>query len=125
MDRYDQDILDIKSAIVEQLWNHPNSEIESVVSEVIQNRWEDASPLFYFAGKMFDLEDGWDSMGCGCLTQIRGDEEIVAATPELTLEIRQDERIPKNEKDITLEMLPVFAERQRWLDVELDRKWED
>lgn len=59
---------------------------------------------------------------CGCITMIRGSNFYVAATPELTAEIRSDERIPKNADLIRVEHLPVFAEWQRKLDIALDRK---
>lgn len=53
--------------------------------------------------------------GCGCLTQVRlGTSE--APTPGLTASIRADYRIPRDEEDITVEDLHVFAEWQRKID---------
>ncbi len=58
----------------------------------------------------------------GCLTMIRkSGGMIVQDRPDLTKQIREDERIPKNCNEITKESLPVFAEWQRILDKELKR----
>jgi hypothetical protein len=76
---------------------------------------------------------------CGCLTQVRSGK--VAATPELTLEISKDSRIPMDFPDIEdfnwthpedikeykqalrpiIDALEVFAEWQRRLYIELNR----
>jgi len=56
---------------------------------------------------------------CGCLTQVKY-EDYRAFSGKLTQEIRADDRIPEPE-DITLEHLPIFAEWQRRVDVELNR----
>lgn len=70
-----------------------------------------SGPLFAYAG---------DAATCGCLTTVRGCGQV-AATPELTDEIRSDERIPEYCADIRPEHLNVFAEWQRRLDKELGR----
>jgi len=65
--------------------------------------------------------------GCGCLTQIRRPENPLEAwTPELTAEIRADERIPFDvlgmkqlRGDELREALQVFAIWQRRLDREI------
>jgi hypothetical protein len=54
----------------------------------------------------------------GCLSQIRADRGL-AWTPELTKEVKKDERIPADEYQIGVEHLPVFAEWQRRLDKEI------
>ena len=61
-----------------------------------------------------------NGMFCGCLTQVK-DRKYPAATPELTKAIQADDRIPTLPENITLDMLPVFAEWQRRLDKELGR----
>jgi len=72
--------------------------------------------------------DRTGSFQCGCLTTIRLGEPgkyghaVLAETEDLTKEIRADERIPKTIKEVTVEHLPVFAEWQRRLDKELNRK---
>ena len=59
---------------------------------------------------------------CGCLTMIRGGGgRWIAATPELDLAIRQDERIPMDGAEITPDHLPIFAGWQRRIDRELGR----
>lgn len=60
------------------------------------------------------------SLGFGCLTMVRGNG-CNAATPELTIAIRSDGRIPSSRHTVTPSHLPVFAEWQRRLDVELGR----
>lgn len=57
----------------------------------------------------------------GCLTQVKCHYKD-AETKELTTAIRADERLPNDGDDITHEMLPVFAEWQRRMDVMLDRE---
>jgi len=82
-------------------------------SGYIHHAWNAANPLFGFVSMTGDEWTG--DQQCGCLTQIRvGDKE--AWLPELTKEIRADERIPTDAHDITVEDLPVFAEWQRKLD---------
>lgn len=107
MDKYDLE--------VERLTKNP---------EFIYDSWNDAEPLFQVAARN-------THRNYGCLTQIRQEIEIYskgivheyhAQTSELTKQIRNDERIPKNPKDIKVEDLPVFAEWQRKLDKELNRK---
>lgn len=66
---------------------------------------------------------------CGCLTQIRKDRKtpqylpmFKAQTEELTAAIQADARIPEEDYEIKPEHLAVFAEWQRRLDKELNRK---
>ena len=67
---------------------------------------------------------GEESNGCGCLTMIR-EWGYTAATPELTRLIKEDDRIAKIEKIITMRgnelrnALQPFAEWQRRLDKEI------
>lgn len=56
----------------------------------------------------------------GCLTSVR--DGSIAYTPELTEAIRADERIPMRGDNIEVKHLPVFAEWQRRLDKEFNRK---
>lgn len=59
----------------------------------------------------------------GCLTMIRDEASLhVPGRPDLTQEIRNDPRIPEHKRLITVSDLPIFAEWQRRLDVELGRK---
>jgi len=96
-DKYDEAIayLTARPDRIYYAWDHP---------------YEPMGALFRYAGE-----------GCGCLTQIRSDPEMRAATPELTAAIRADKRIPLSPKDITVELLPIFAEWQRRIDKELGR----
>jgi hypothetical protein len=60
--------------------------------------------------------------GCGCLMMIRS--SIIcsrAATPELTVAIQNDRRIPGNPREMTVDDLPVFAGWQRRIDQILGR----
>jgi len=58
---------------------------------------------------------------CGCLTTIKSDD-FVAFTPQLTKLILKDRRIPNNIDRVGVSDLPVFAEWQRRIDKELNRK---
>ena len=57
---------------------------------------------------------------CGCLTQIHS-REGEACTPELTMAIRADSRLPDCVEDIRPEHLPIFKEWQERIDRELGR----
>lgn len=78
--------------------------------------------LFQFA-----MRDGFygsnqsDPNSCGCLTQVKNKERR-AETEALTTAIRNDVRIPSTHGAITVRNLHVFAEWQRRLDKELNRK---
>lgn len=101
-DRYDD--------AIEYLNEHPSE---------IRSAWH--SPSLHQAGCLFDyIVDCAAPVACGCLTQIRSGK-LPAATPELTVAILADDRIPKDISDVTLDHLPVFAEWQRRADRELDR----
>jgi hypothetical protein len=106
-DKYDDAIayLTNHSHEIQEAWLSTNSHI--------------AGCLFNFATQTGYYKAG---CGCGCLTSIRRTEYNSAATPELTKAIRADERIPKRFTDIKLSDLPVFAEWQRRIDIELKRK---
>lgn len=51
----------------------------------------------------------------GCITQVK-DLMRPAATPELTAEIRADNRLPDKRGPVSREYLPLFAEYQRRFD---------
>lgn len=85
--------------------------------KVVHKSWSLCQGLFQFAGETTN------NRYAGCLTMVRGN--FTAETPELTAEIRADERIPKNVREITRESLPVFAEWQRRLDRELPSRNRD
>ncbi len=79
--------------------------------------------LFKFAtprGLSTDQRYEHGGLICGCLTMIRGDD-MIAWTDELTVAIRNDERIPEYSDEITVDHLPVFAQWQRRLDLVLGR----
>jgi len=86
----------------------------------IEHHWLTATPLFEFAYNPTTCS-GSDCYRVGCLTQIRGDLQKTAQTPELTKQIKEDTRIPQVRSEITVNNLSVFAEWQRKLDSELDR----
>lgn len=95
MDKYDE--------AIQYLKNHP---------EEVSTAWGDptdhpAGCLFNYAGPEYSL--------VGCLTQVKNGY-LQASTPSLTKRIRADKRIPRNSLDITIDILPVFAEWQRKLD---------
>ena len=76
--------------------------------ELISTSWSNAGPLFQFvtpSGRGYVREDG---KGCGCLVMIRAGNGV-AYDPALTNAICRDKRIPKDYRDITPEILPLFA----------------
>lgn len=93
--------------------------------EAIENSW--SAPYLHPAGCLFALvapEKRSTRAGrvCGCLTQIRQKNfNLVAWTDDLTNRIRNDDRLPGSVEEITIAHLPVFAEWQRRIDVELRR----
>lgn len=87
-------------------------------SKRVNKEWGRSRGLFAFAASPGFCED---YALTGCLTMIR-EGSWIAETPELTLEIKQDERIPTSWSGITPEHLPIFAEWQRRLDRELNRE---
>jgi hypothetical protein len=108
MDRYDQE--------VERLTARP---------EKITWSWHLYGPLFGSCGtdRTGTTSSRQDGKIIRCLTMIRlGGVGYVAELPRLTQEIRRDSRIPTLAEDIKPHHLPVFAERQRWLDRELGRQ---
>ncbi len=112
MDRYDRDAayLTDNPEKIKEAWQFPTS--------------KKGGSLFVKAARNIDqltIGDSW----CGCLTQIRigGPIGYVAETLELTEAIHADTRLPDDVDAITIEHLPVFAEWQRRLDMELQREW--
>lgn len=79
----------------------------------IASEWSFAIGLFKMVG---------NKGAAGCLTMIRTDPEGWKALinnkidEKLTQEIANDERIPKDSSDITIESLPVFKEWQEKID---------
>jgi hypothetical protein len=57
---------------------------------------------------------------CGCLTMVAAGQ-YPACTDLLTQAIKMDDRLPRDMHSITLDSLPVFAEWQREIDIELGR----
>jgi hypothetical protein len=116
MDKYDIAVTYLREhpEEIHDAWNHPQGRYEG------ENLGE---PLFGYVApnpgrSLSILPDGCSKM-CGCLTQIvSGVRE--AYTQELTKQIRADKRIPHS--DITVNDLEVFAEWQRKIDKELNRK---
>ena len=85
----------------------------------ISDAWDD--PRTHNAGGLFAMAATHRKRGC--LTMIRRNTgEYCAETPELTLAIIADTRIPTSVHDINPCHLPVFAEWQRRLDCELNRE---
>lgn len=78
------------------------------------------SELFSFVTRSGLNGESANGDTCGCLTQVRN-RTYVAYTDALTAAIRADDRIPKESHEITIEILPVFAEWQRRIDRELGR----
>lgn len=108
--------VDAYDRAIQSLINVPDDEFTKVVNRVWMN-YDDTPEGVLFGGATPSR-----SVGTGegaCLTMIRNNYE--AYTPELTLAIRNDERIPNDVDDITKENLYVFAEWQRRLDKELNR----
>lgn len=91
--------------------------------EEIYEAWNEATDevrggcLFAYATKK---DEDFHCTNIGCLTMIRHDRDARELGsefgPEITQAIRDDERIPDEGDDITVEHLPVFAEWQRRLD---------
>jgi hypothetical protein len=104
MDAYDQAVeyLTENPHMIYSAWNHAMSSFATK-----------GSCLFVACSKEFDER-------CGCLTMVRS-MNAYAATPSLTKEIREDERIPFGARGINRTNLSVFAEWQRRLDKELVR----
>lgn len=81
--------------------------------EKIYETWND--PLSVDDGCLFMYAD----KNSGCLTQIRARPFRYGSKLAQAAEIADDERIPIDPTEITVESLPVFAEWQRRLDREL------
>lgn len=87
-----------------------------------------AKPLSHPHGCLFQWasrtgrpkELSYKEVFCGCLTMIRKNHQYeVEGRPDLTEEIRSDNRIPKGMSSIRIDHLPIFAEWQRRLDHEI------
>ena len=85
--------------------------------DAIQDAW--VTPDLHQAGCLFAFAGPIEKDGIGCLTQIRGYHAYHAETEALTLEIKNDTRIPEGIQDVTVDNLEIFAEWQRRLDKEL------
>lgn len=123
--------------VVQQIWNAPTAPDEEEINDILgwpdsEVDYEDvkaAGSLFTYVTPTGHIVDNHDrGVSCGCLTQIRDGgvayNRHVAFRYDgmdfdLTEEIQEDERIPVHPREITLESLPVFAEWQRRLDIEI------
>ena len=107
MDKYDE--------AVEYLKDHPDN---------IREAW--INPAGEMGGCLFGFVSGSrrtgrvDGQSVGCLTTIVLGIDV-AETEGLTVAIRADDRLPDSDLGITVELLPVFAEWQRRIDLELGR----
>ncbi len=117
-DRYDCAIefLTQRPAEIKYAWAEWNTHVagclfEPVVAQPLEDPGESASP-----GAMPARPDGQQ---CGCLTQIAAGGRYVAWTDALTEAIRADRRIPVAPHLINPEHLPVFADWQRRIEIEL------
>jgi hypothetical protein len=115
-DKYDDSI----DYLVDRPW-----ELESVWANASNTGLVDVpSCLFDFCARRSDME-----RMCGCLTMVRkGDGYVVDGSPELTLEVRNDQRLPCEVNNVVFEgltksnrrqYLQPFAEWQRRFDREL------
>lgn len=84
----------------------------------INDHWSCGKPLFQYV-----TLDGSGKDGSGCLTWVKRQSHYkevnidIEVNKQIRDEILADDRIPKNENDITIDHLEVFAEWQRKLDV--------
>lgn len=79
----------------------------------IRSQWMRAVGLFQFTGNYSASPD----RSIGCLVMLRVKPNIYnAPTEKLKTAIANDERIPKEVGDITIESLQAFAEWQRRID---------
>jgi hypothetical protein len=111
LDKYDKAIAYLKKnpEMITSCWNIPNN-------------GNSGGCLFQVCSPTGNiLDDCFYPSQYGCPTQVASREKK-AFTREITLEIRQDTRIPRWAHDITVKNLHVFAEWQRRLDKELNRK---
>lgn len=102
MDKYDK--------AIKYLTENPN-QIHEAWNCHVQD--EKGGQLFKFA----TMKDEDLDTECGCITQIRSDDYESGFGNLVTEQIRGDSRIPRDEFDIRVEDLPVFAEWQRKFDV--------
>lgn len=107
MDRYDE--------AVAYLTQNPDK---------IRGAWVAPSRHVHTGGALFQtaVDEKIGSVVHGCLTQIRKfPQRYRAQTPSLTKAILDDDRLPTDEKEITVDHLPIFAEWQRRIDEETGR----
>lgn len=90
--------------------------------EQISKVWVD--PLMHESGCLFAFTDRGvnNNSGHGCLTMIRMKFPYKCGIPEFTEQIRNDVRIPTDDRGINLGNLHVFAEWQRKIDEEYARR---
>jgi hypothetical protein len=113
LDKYDRAIAYLKK--------HPDEMYDAWRTSLTNVKEHPAHCLFQHVTPTGRSGVVYDHCMAGCLTQIRRRGIFVAATPALTEEIRNDERLPESHRDITIRMLPRFAWWQRRLDKELNR----
>ena len=89
----------------------------------IREHWENAEGIFKIVSKNGKFFGGAGHLA-GCLTMIRGKsclfhKAYVNGKPDekLTEQIREDERIPENVDDITVENLYIFKEWHEKIDL--------
>jgi len=89
----------------------------------IVSAWENWST--HPAGCLFQIAEAnpeHSDLNVGCLTEIRRLTKLkICGRPDLTEEIKIDDRIPTKAIEVSVEHLHVFAEWQRRLDKELQR----
>ena len=110
-DRYDRavDFLTKYPEQIEECWGRANSYVDEFGEDAL------GIEAHKIAGCLFE---NCGEGATGCLTQISVDYGLVAATPEMTKAIREDDRIPRHGSWIAVEDLPVFAEWRRRIDAE-------
>jgi len=110
MDKYDEAIayLTENPDEIKDAWGDPSNSVPgSVLFGYVGPEWTDCSMS----------KDGIHR--CGCLQQIRQDEdgeEFTSWWPEITRQIRQDRSIPKDHEEIGVGDLEAFAKWQRIVD---------
>lgn len=104
-----------------------NEQIEKILKaadfvHAVNTAWLSGQGLFQFCTPTGDLSPDMPDCGrLGCLTMVKSGHHV-ACTPELTEAIRADPRLPEDSGDVTPAHLPVFAEWQRRLDLEIRGK---
>jgi hypothetical protein len=99
-----------------------NEQIEELTKnpELIISDWARGRGLFKILGK--DSREGTYYRSSGCITMIKDDPNMFKAivrgvvNEELTEEIANDQRVPSQSDDITVESLPIFKYYQEKFD---------